>query len=746
MKRILAILLTAVLLLSLSGCGKPEPETPELLHPIETANAVCIVSKQYLTSVQCTGGYVVPECVNLSFSYDTSAYQVAVVLGDHVTKGQLLMEFNPELEDTIKRMEIALEREKTEYDYDVEQFNKQIKELKNTAKLLGSSYESKMIKLQIQEMQLNFDRSHAEQAKLIEKDVEELEKKKQELQESKLYSPCDGVVVYQSVYEDGDPIRKDATFLSIAKDDTKQLACSFISRADYDEFTDVKAYIGEKSYDVKYIPYTDEELYKLERTGNEYDTYFTADLDDSVAIGDYVQFVFSKKSKEPVYTVPTAAIVKNGKLDTVMLVRDGFMESREVTVGDSGLNDTEIVSGLSEGDVVYIAKDLARFGAKYETLKPERVVYTEHIGCSGAQKVAREVEPFENIVPGEITEIHIKGIINIVVKEGDPIFTVKANVGRADLEQAKVDLRKYTDTYEEQRELFLDQIEELEKKMKKMKSSSLEYAIAEMDLSDLKEKLQNLDDEANEEITKLNERIQNFTEWDGQEVVIRAKKDCVLSDVSRYRVGTALNEGEILFNTYDLDSYSFQLTSIKQGYRLRYGQKVTVNSMVDGQEHNFDAHVISAPNVRPADASDKAVVYVVLDNPDQYAEAGATGILYYDEYGVIDSLVIDKKLVYHDEKKETETRQTGNQQQGGWQGGNFGDWGGWGQPQQEEYKEAESFKFDSEAYEINKGKPYVWVYDAQGCVVKRYICVMRNIDETCWVVDGLREDDTILVH
>ena len=113
-------------------------------------------------------------------------------------------------------------------------------------------------------------------------------------------------------------------------------------------------------------------------------------------------------------------------------------------------------------------------------------------------------------------------------------------------------------------------------------------------------------------------------------------------------------------------------------------------------------------------------------------------------------IVIDKKLVYHDEKKATSTRQPsgGQSWQGGGQGGNWGgDWGNWGQFQQvETYEEAESFTFDSEAYEINKGKPYVWVYDASGCAVKRYIRVMRNTDDTCWVVEGIAEDDTILVH
>ena len=45
-----------------------------------------------------------------------------------------------------------------------------------------------------------------------------------------------------------------------------------------------------------------------------------------------------------------------------------------------------------------------------------------------------------------------------------------------------------------------------------------------------------------------------------------------------------------------------------------------------------------------------------------------------------------------------------------------------------------------------KSTAYIWVYDANGVVVKRYIRVMRATDGRYWVVDGVADDDTILVH
>ena len=57
MKKILALALACVLIISLTACGEKK-EVPELLHPIETANAVYVVKKTDLAMRQTTGGYV----------------------------------------------------------------------------------------------------------------------------------------------------------------------------------------------------------------------------------------------------------------------------------------------------------------------------------------------------------------------------------------------------------------------------------------------------------------------------------------------------------------------------------------------------------------------------------------------------------------------------------------------------------------------------------------------------------------
>lgn len=743
-KKLLALALACVLVISLTACGEKK-DVPELLHPIETANAVYVVTRTNLEMRQTTGGYVMPECVDMKFDFESTVHDVKVEMGSHVNKGDLLFELNSGLEDEIKRLELSIEREQTEYDYDLEQFNKQIKDMKKMISAMGSTYEGRMMRLQMQEIQLQFDWNHSGLAKKIDENRKDLEKKKQQLSDSSVYAPCSGTVVYCSIANDGDYIHEDTTYLTIAKDDSYVLACPYISETDMRSYSRVTAQIGGVEYDAKYRAYTEEELYHLEACGNAFDSYFTAELPETVSVGDYVLFSFWQSTAQPVITVPTTAVVKNGTTYEVTVIQDGRLVTREVSVGGSSLNDTEITEGLEEGEVVYIGKDLARYGVEYETRKAESVEIVEKVFCSGARRYAQKSEPYLNKVPGTIEEFLTDTTYNILVKKGDPIFVVKASINRSAQEQAKQDLRKYEADFALDKEKREEQIEELEKKMKKMSKKDLEYSLAELDLKDMKTALAEAIETYEEKREELEERVRNYEEWDGKSVTVCAESDGVISSISRFKVGDNLNEGDYLFDVYDIDSYCISLDP-NDSYTLRYGQKVTLETTTDGETLEFGATIISAPNVRPLDISNTEhnKIYLALDNPDDYSKVGETGIIGFTEYNLSNCMLIDDVLIGHDEKEEDEdSKKTNTQQQ---QNPGYGFGFGYEQQPTTTTKDLESNIFDSEEHEKQKGKAYVWVYDAEGRAVKRYVRIMRHSDDKYWIVDGLKYGDTIVLH
>jgi len=59
--------------------------------------------------------------------------------------------------------------------------------------------------------------------------------------------------------------------------------------------------------------------------------------------------------KDNVLLVPSAAVVTTNGETTVRVLKNGVMSSVPVTVGDSNDTQTEITSGLNEGDTVVTA-------------------------------------------------------------------------------------------------------------------------------------------------------------------------------------------------------------------------------------------------------------------------------------------------------------------------------------------------------------------------------------------------------
>ena len=59
-------------------------------------------------------------------------------------------------------------------------------------------------------------------------------------------------------------------------------------------------------------------------------------------------------SVRPGVVVPPAAVRKDGSRDVVLVVRDGNVERRAVTLGDPVDQDVLVMSGLSAGETVVV--------------------------------------------------------------------------------------------------------------------------------------------------------------------------------------------------------------------------------------------------------------------------------------------------------------------------------------------------------------------------------------------------------
>lgn len=716
MKKICSVLLILSMLLSLCACGKDET-VPELLEPIETEDAVFTVSKGDLTSTTVLSGSVVPETESLSLEYANDAYDIAFSEGDHVNKGDVIMKLNDSLAKEIAELKYELSVTETRYDleYDTFETEKETLEQQEKAyKAAGDTYHAELTKLQITENETEFNYSHYEAENEIADLKTEIESMEAELGESEVTAPCDGTILLLTVSEDGDTISAGETYLTIAVDGTKRLACPYVDEEDVEAMDSVKATVNGTEYDISYIPFTEEELFYLDLQSGDKTCYFTADNLDDVNYGDAVIFTMTAKVSD-VLRIPTEAIYASHGTYYTDVVTDDATEKRAITVGRSNLNYTEILSGLTEGEVVFVAKDYARYSVNYETTNAYIGSIDRSKKLSGVTRSSEYLYEFTNPVPGEITEICISTFSEVAVTKGQELYKISPDISDSEWEQAKVDLKNYKKTYEEKCADYETKIAE-QKTANAAITNSLEKTLAEYTLKDLEEEYADYKEKGTEEISRLTERIDNFEKWSEGEVTVYAEDDGIIESFSSLKVGDTLAEDQYICGFYGTEH--FKLTFSDSDGLLRYGMKVTYQSRPETDLVEFPATVTKTSLVVSGMGNE---VEVQLDDASNYLSTANSGYFVYIDS--IDSvLLLPNAYVQYSDSDEDSEAST-----------------------EEERRQIVPLNQDTEEDEDTSSHPFVYVYDDNHHIVKRYISIVGLYDGIVWIADGITTDDVVVM-
>ena len=141
----------------------------------------------------------------------------------------------------------------------------------------------------------------------------------------------------------------------------------------------------------------------------------------------------------------------------------------------------------------------------------------------------------------------------------------------------------------------------------------------------------------------------------------------------------------------------------------------------NGETVRKTGKVVSAYDVRPEEVTDANVFIVKLDDADP-RDTKANGHVFYQYCKAQGIMTIPTKLISRERKDGTD---------------------------EEEEEENEDKPMGGNLLsdeEVVKGVPYVWIYDENGQVVKRYITIVLENKDRAWVCDGISQDDRIVVH
>ena len=109
-----------------------------------------------------------------------------------------------------------------------------------------------------------------------------------------------------------------------------------------------------KRYELQYVPYEDGEYQRKNAKGEGVYTFFeVVNADDSIRFGEDIKVVTVEEHRENVLVIPTDCIHRKEGKPFVYLDNNGNKESVFIEIGIADDFNTEVLSGLQEGDRIY---------------------------------------------------------------------------------------------------------------------------------------------------------------------------------------------------------------------------------------------------------------------------------------------------------------------------------------------------------------------------------------------------------
>lgn len=343
LKKLFAAVLSAALCLSAGGCYLLPDEEEVLEAPTVKASGVTYSTvtakkKDLEKKIVATGTVTAENQYTLSYEKQSGTVsKFYVKAGDKVKKGDVICDLDTyDLDYQIEEKQLYLEKAKLKVDI--------IYEGGGTQAEIDSAYVD---------------------VQLLEKELEKLQAQKED---SSLKSPIDGVVSSLSDVRAGDNVNPGQTIATVIDTSALYIAIQPDDLTQYDIDTEVRIRIGEDYYNgvvfmtpkklADYQAEQKEDHNNVDDTGIDYqaDTIYVRfkDTAPAEAVGQLADTILVLDSVKDAIVISNNLIKKVDGTKVVYVLKNGEKTAVEVETGLSTGSQTEIKSGLKEGDEIVI--------------------------------------------------------------------------------------------------------------------------------------------------------------------------------------------------------------------------------------------------------------------------------------------------------------------------------------------------------------------------------------------------------
>lgn len=372
----IAIFLAASFIMT--ACGSQNTDKEMVLEVTESSMVKSQTVGVERGDIRVSASYdaqVGPRVVQLTFEEEGIFGEYLVELGEAVKQGDILaVPDTRQMEKNLEAKEQELSDLTANFEYQKASLENQIEILKlrmqdvydqiEKEEYLTPKYtelcvkvgnydeEKKRIELQLRQLQETYDMElpHCQS---------QLQKLQEKCTGNKIVAPFDGIVV--ALYDvkgngtEAAAINKNLYYVAIADPTVLYARCDYISPSIANNALQTVFWKDGVESEAAYIPMT-EKAYRVMKNSGEvmYSEFMLKNPEGTIQSADYGKIRLVTVEKKQVLYLPEVAILTDAGGAYVYREQDGNRERVSVEVGSKDGLHVEIVSGLEEGDVVYV--------------------------------------------------------------------------------------------------------------------------------------------------------------------------------------------------------------------------------------------------------------------------------------------------------------------------------------------------------------------------------------------------------
>lgn len=367
-RRICSLILALIMCqMTFYGCGKRDIVIPELIDAVATDELYRMATIGNIGICDVKSGVIVPQNYEMSFDSAVEIKEIFVNVGDYVKKDQVIAKVNGEVaEYSLLDTQDALKRENHIYECNNKIYELKHKELEYKIKGANESGNDDIAAATQQELLIleenhRYDiKMHEFNARNINANIEKLQKI---VEDGNLYAKNDGYVSFVLDMSENSRVAAYQNVVTISDYNEMYIELNGYTVQDLNsnnqKYINYYSKINDKKYELEEYSYSPDELVRMEQDGNYKPVRmkFKGQAEKSVEIGTVVSVFMEPDVKQNVLIVGNDSVFEDNAGEYVYVLKDDARELRRVEIGEKDKFNTEILSGIEEGEMVLYQTD-----------------------------------------------------------------------------------------------------------------------------------------------------------------------------------------------------------------------------------------------------------------------------------------------------------------------------------------------------------------------------------------------------